>query len=296
MGDLLINLLASVIAGTAVWLAGFGLRRRKLGRERAFFGLTDGASCLLVVSRHASSTRESSVHRRDVAALVELATIARECGAHADRVGENQPTGEIGRLTEFCVGGPGGASPRSATHVRTILRGVTYEVFDDEQRRMSFTVGATRYEAGPEASHVLLARFWGPGGGRPVFFIGGLTAGSNLAGARYLAQHHVELARQYGADRPFALVLRIVEPNAYGTDFTELVADVSTAAFRPLPQPPGLTTGEVGSEDQPLPQPPGLTTGEVEGEDRPGPQPLGRTAGEVGNEERPGASVDRLDG
>jgi hypothetical protein len=190
-----------------------------------------------VVSRHASSPREFSVHRRDVAALVELATIARECGAHADRVGENQPTGEIGRLTEFCVGGPGGASPRSATHVRTILRGVTYEVFDEEKRRMSFTVGGTEYVLSPETSFVLLARFWGPAGGHPVFFIGGLTAGSNLAGARYLAAHHPELDRTFGADRPFALVLRIVEPAAYGTDFTELVADVTDVAFQPVPQP-----------------------------------------------------------
>ncbi|MGW4939999.1 hypothetical protein ACWEOZ_00215 [Actinoplanes sp. NPDC004185] len=237
MGDLAINLLASVIAGTAVWLAGFLLRRRKLSRERAFFGLTEGASCLLVVSRHASSPREFSVHRRDVAALVELATIARECGAHADRVGENQPTGEIGRLTEFCVGGPGDASPRSATHVRTILRGVTYAVFDDEKPRLSFTVGGTEYVLTPETSYVLLARFWGPAGGHPVFFIGGLSAGSNLAGARYLAAHHPELARRYGADRPFALVLRIVEPAAYGTDFTELAADVTDVAFQPVPQP-----------------------------------------------------------
>jgi len=200
VGDLLINLLASVIAGTAVWLAGFLLRRRKLSRERAFFGLTAGASCLLVVSRHASSPREHSVHRRDVAALVELATIARECGAHADRVGESQPTGEIGRLTEFCVGGPSGASPRSATHVRTILRGVTYEVFDEEQRRISFTVGGTAYVLSPEASYVLLARFWGPAGGHPVFFVGGLSAGSNLAGARYLAAHHPEIHRTFGAE------------------------------------------------------------------------------------------------
>ena len=237
MGDLLINLLASVIAGTAVWLAGFALRRRKLSRERAFFGLTAGASCLLVVSRHASSPREFSVHRRDVAALVELATIARECGARADRVGENQPTGEIGRLTEFCVGGPSGASPRSATHVRTILRGVTYEVFDEKKRQMSFTVGDTQYVMDPETSYVLLARFWGPAGGHPVFFIGGLSAGSNLAGARYLAARHPELARKYGADRPFALVLRIVEPTAYGADFTELVADVSDLAFQPAPLP-----------------------------------------------------------
>ena len=235
MGDLLINLLASVIAGTAVWLAGFLLRRRKLNRERAFFGLTAGASCLLVVSRHASSPREFSVHRRDVAALVELATIVRECGAHADRVGENQPTEEIGRLTEFCVGGPGGASPRSATHVRTILQGVRYEVFDQEKRRMSFTVGGTEYVLSPESGYVLLARFWGPVDGRPVFFVGGLSAGSNLAGARYLARHHPELHREFGADRPFALVLRIVEPAAYGTDFTERIADVTDVAFQPVP-------------------------------------------------------------
>jgi hypothetical protein len=239
VGDLLINLLASVIAGTAGWLAGFLLRRRKLSRERAFFGLTEGASCLLVVSRHASSPREHSVHRRDVAALVELATVARECGAHADRVGENQPTGEIGRLTEFCVGGPGDASPRSATHVRTILRGVRYAVADETRSRLAFTVGGTEYVLSPDTSYVLLARFWGPAGGHPVFLIGGLSAGSNLAGARYLASRHRELDRQYGADRPFCLVLRIVEPAAYGTDYTELVADVSDVAFRPVPPPAG---------------------------------------------------------
>jgi hypothetical protein len=32
-------------------------------------------------------------------------------------------------------------------------------------------------------------------------------------------------------------VLRIVEPTAYGTDFTELVADVSDVAFQPVPLP-----------------------------------------------------------
>lgn len=179
------------------------------------------------------------MHRRDVAALVELATIARECGAHADRVGENQPSGEIGRLTEFCVGGPGEAAPRSAIHLRTILRGVRYADFDAQTRRMAFSVGGVEYVLSSEASYVLLARFWGPTGGRPVFYIGGLSAGGNLAGARYLSAHHAALSRRYGSDQPFALVLRIVEPAAYGTDFTELVADVSDVAFQPVPRLPG---------------------------------------------------------
>jgi len=52
-----------------------------------------------------------------------------------------------------------------------------------------------------------------------------------------LSKVFTELARKYGSDRPFALVLRIVEPTAYGTDFTELVADVSDVAFQPVPPP-----------------------------------------------------------
>ncbi|WBB51978.1 hypothetical protein [Verrucosispora sp. WMMD573] len=83
-----------------------------------------------------------------------------------------------------------------------------------------------------------------PSGGRPVFFLGGLTAGGNLAGARHLAKHQPELHRRFGADRPFALVLRIVEPAAYGTDLTELVADVTDVAF----QPEVPTTATAGAE------------------------------------------------
>ncbi|MEU4219839.1 hypothetical protein [Actinoplanes sp. NPDC026623] len=249
MVDLLINLLASVIAGTAVWLAGKVLRRRRLAREQAFFGLTEGASCLLVASRHASSPRENSVHRRDVAALVELATIARECGARADRVGEAEPAGEIGRQTEFCVGGPLTANPRTAVHLRTILRGVTFAIPDPDaagEARIAFTVGGTEYARTADTTYVVLARFWGPGRGCPVFLLGGLTAGANLAAARYLAGQHRQLERRYGADRPFCLVLRIVEPAAYGTDFTDVAADVTGVAFEPAP-----ATDPIGPARQP---------------------------------------------
>ena len=227
MSDLLINLLASVIAGTAVWSAGHVLRRRRLARERAFFSLTEGTSCLLVVSRHASSPSELSVHRRDVAALVELAIIARECGAQADRVGD-PPAGEFGRMTEFCVGGPSG-NPRAATHIRTILQGVTYA------SPGAFTVAGADYVRSDDVTYGLLTRFWGPGGGRPVFLLGGLTAGANLAAARYLATRHRELERRFGPDRPFCLVLRILEPAAYGTDYLEEVADVTDVAFTAVP-------------------------------------------------------------
>jgi hypothetical protein len=146
-------------------------------------------------------------------------------------VGDAEPAGEIGRQTEFCVGGPITANPRSAVHLRTILRGVTFTGDD----RLAFSVGGTEYARTGQTTYVVLARFWGPGRGCPVFLLAGLTAGANLAAARYLADRHRQLERRYGADRPFCLVLRIVEPAAYGTDFTDIAADVTGVAFEPAP-------------------------------------------------------------
>lgn len=230
MQDLLINLLASVIAGAAVWLTQRLLHRRRLSRERAFFGLTMGGTCLLSVARHFSSPQKASVHRRDVAALVELATLARECGARADLANDGALAQGFGRTTEFCVGGPSG-NPRTATHLRTILRGVSFAGGADTIR-----VGGAEYRFDPGvAEYVVLARAWGPARDRPVFVLAGQTAPTNLAAARYLDAQHRTLSRRYGSDRPFCLVLRVVEPRVYGVDFVELAADVTEEAFHPAP-------------------------------------------------------------
>jgi hypothetical protein len=240
MTDLLINLLASVIAGTAVWLAQFVVRRRRLDRERAFFGFAEGETVLLVTTRHASSASAKSVHRRDVAALVELAALARECGARADLIGGGDARPELGRVTEFCVGGPS-TNPRTAVHLRAVLRGVSFVSYEPAQWHegapLSVTIGPRTFTNTPEDRHAVVARFR-PAGGKPVFLIGGLTADGNVAAARYLAAHHRGLLREYGIERSFCLVLRVREPEAYGTDLTEAVADVSDLAFT------GPRTGE----------------------------------------------------
>ncbi|WP_306205072.1 hypothetical protein [Actinoplanes sp. RD1] len=235
MGDLLINLLASVIAGTAVWLAQFGLRRRRLDRKRAFFGVADGSTSLLVTSRHYASPSEHSVHRDDAGALIELATLVRECGGRPDfATGADVPR-ELGRVTEFSVGGPT-TNPRAAVHLRAVLRGIEFRGEEPPPGgrwpKLTLVVGDREFVSGAGERYAVLARFTPPAGTRPVFFIGGLTALANLAAARYLGAHHDELRKTYG-EGGFALVLRVREPQAYGTDFTEVVADVSEVAFQP---------------------------------------------------------------
>jgi hypothetical protein len=233
--DLLVNLLASVVAGTAVWLGQRVTRYRRLARKRAFFGLAPGADCVLVVSRHASSPHRLSVHRRDVAAVVELATIAKDCGARPELVTEEDIPQGIGRVTEFCVGGPD-MNPRTAAHLRAILPGVRVTT----GAKLSITIGTQTFAREPDrVEYVALARVWGPSGGRPVFVVDGQTARTNLAAARFLAARFRDLYRRYGAAKPFCLVLRVVEPGVYGPDFVEIVADLSDDAFTEIATSPG---------------------------------------------------------
>jgi hypothetical protein len=228
--DLMINLAASLVVGVAVWAAQRLLRHRAVARKLAFFGLTAQDRCLVVVPKHASSPREHSVHRQDVAALVEVASVARECGATAELVAGADPVVGLGRMTEFCVGG-WFTNPRTATHLSTVLPGVRPLPYPETGPELAFTVGSVTYrQAEGHAEYAVLARAFAPASGRPVFILAGQSAESNLAAARFLTANIGILFGTYRADRPFCLVLRLVEPESYGPDLVE-ATDVTDRAF-----------------------------------------------------------------
>lgn len=55
MNEVLLSLASSVVAATAAWVGQWLLRYRRLARKRTFFGVTPGATCILVTPRHFSS-------------------------------------------------------------------------------------------------------------------------------------------------------------------------------------------------------------------------------------------------
>lgn len=233
MQDLAINLVASVLAATAAWALQRILAYRRLARMRAFYGLAKDATVLLVVGRHASSNRPHSMHRDDVAALVEIATIVRECGARADLVPAADASAGLGKTTEFCVGGPT-TNPRMAAHLRAALPGVAFSSWNESGSRLTLTVGPVEYERErDQVDYVVLARTGGYG--RPVFLVAGQTAIGNRAAARYLANNYRDLERRYGREEQFCLLLRILERAAFGPDLVELVGDVTEAATKRRP-------------------------------------------------------------
>ncbi|MFI5532277.1 hypothetical protein ACIA8O_27465 [Kitasatospora sp. NPDC051853] len=230
-----LGLLASAISAGLGWIAHTLRRRRRTGRVREFFGMPPGSDCLLVVNRHTAGTSSKSVSRNDVYALMELAALIKECGARADVTGHDQVRQGLGDKAEFCLGGPE-SNERTAAHLRNWLPGVAFTPPPAGTAHGStITVGEQEFrftDTGDRPSaYVLLARIQAAPERRPVFLIAGQTATSNHAAVRHLTGHHRELARTHGAHGTFAVVLRVVNPGAYGPDVVELAADVTDLAL-----------------------------------------------------------------
>ncbi|MFF1408966.1 hypothetical protein ACFVX6_04060 [Streptomyces sp. NPDC058289] len=230
--NLVLGVAATAISGGFGWFARTYLWRRTLRRKQAFFGLPTGSDCLFVVNRQMGGT-DSSLHRNDAFALLEISALIKDCGANVQIVTHDGARQGFGERAEFCVGGPSSNS-RTTAHLGSMLPGVRIIVSSDPvPDRGAITVGGEtyRWEKGL-VEHVLLARLTAGPGSRPVFLLSGQTAISNQAAARYLARNHRTLAGKYGDDS-FCLLLKVINSDAYGPDVTELIADVTRPARTP---------------------------------------------------------------
>ncbi|MFF2656817.1 hypothetical protein ACFVUH_05580 [Kitasatospora sp. NPDC058032] len=251
--NVLLGLVASAISAALGWLGQSLRRRRRLERARAFLGLPAGSECLIVVNRSiGTGAHPRTVTRRDAYALMELAALVKECGAHADLVAHDAAPRGLGTRTELCFGGPV-SNERMAAHLAWGLPGVaissSHAALDN-----TISVGGRTYTADPQAGeYIVLARLATPGSGRPVFLISGQTGIANHAGVRHLATHHRRLARRYGTDGTFALLLKVVNPAAYGPDVVEQVADITARALERAPAPPGAPAPAAPAAAAPAP-------------------------------------------
>ncbi|WP_432133796.1 MULTISPECIES: hypothetical protein [unclassified Streptomyces] len=234
--NIVLGVVAAGLSALLGWLVRTSVWKRKLRRRQAFFGLPANSESLLVVNRD-PATSEPAVHRFDVFALLELAALIKDCGAHVQVVTQDGVQQGFGERTEFCVGGPG-SNRRMLAHMSAMLPGVRMNI-DPEPGpdRGAFQIGAERYRMEPGVTeYVLLARLTAGDRreARPVFLFCGQRAITNQAATRYLARHHERLARKHGKGS-FVLLLKVVNSQAYGPDVVELVADVTRAAQAPLP-------------------------------------------------------------
>ncbi|SEL09986.1 hypothetical protein [Streptacidiphilus jiangxiensis] len=244
--NIVLGVASSAVSAVAAWLLQALLRRRRINRERAFFGLPAGSEALLVVPRKAGSTdNDRIIAQLDAYALMELAALVYECGAQYTVQPAHQIRQGIGDRAEFCIAGPS-TNERTAAHLKLKFPGFEFPVHPVEQdvRRIEFVVGSETYawQRGV-ADYVLLARISVGAQGRPTFLVCGQTAVSNLAAVRHLRRSYRELSHKHGTDSTFALLYKVLQPDNYGPDVIEFVADVTQQAQQapkaPVPAPAG---------------------------------------------------------
>jgi hypothetical protein len=233
--DLLINLIASVIAGLAVWLYQYASRYQRLARTRDFLGVRGNEKCLVSIPRHTSSSRENSVHRLDLATVVEVATLLERAGGETDLDISDRDTRGVAIMTEFCIGGPH-ANERTAAHLRQFAPGVHIAPWS-ESPDVRLTVGDTVFdwEQG-EREHVLVFKIvFEHAPKNPLWIICGQVAIANQAAARFIKRNLVQLRKRYKSDQSFCLALRIADSKTYGYENVEELLDCTRAAFKRSP-------------------------------------------------------------
>ena len=237
--NVVIGLVTSVLSGGSVWAWHRAALVSAVHRKAAFFGLVPGGTCLIMMNNHWQ--KRGSTSHDDVQAMIEIANLAHETGSPivvmpADELHEGNSD-----RTEFCIGGPT-SNPRTAGHLAAHLPGVRHLSIENEPGPGALIVGGEQfpYERG-RLEYALVAKFTPSGSSRPVIVISGHRSLNNRAAIHFLIREYRKLSKTVASLEQFCLVLRTNASATYGHHATELLADVTTAAFAPY-QTPSVTT------------------------------------------------------
>lgn len=229
--NIVIGLVTSLLSGGSVWAWHRTAIATAVRRKVAFFGLAPGTTCLIVMNNHWQ--KPGSTSHNDVYAMIEVAALAHETGCPIMVLPADQLRESNGDRTEFCIGGPT-SNPRTAGHMAANLPGVKDLSEAGGLGPGALLVGGEqfRFERG-RLEHALVARFTPPGSSRSVILISGHRSINNRAAIHFLTREYRNLSKSVASIEQFCLVLRIDASDTYGHQATELVADVTTAAFTP---------------------------------------------------------------
>jgi hypothetical protein len=239
--NVIVGLVTSIVTAVAVWVWSRLRALRILHRRAAFFGVSPGEICLILMNHAAQDAKV--VMQNDVDVLVETARLVEEIGAKATIARFDRVLEPAGDAAEFCIGGPD-SNERSRVHLKTYLPGVRFMPWKEAGvERDAIVAGDDVFRYQPtELEHAVLARFHPDASARPVILICGQSSRGNRAAIHYLsANYDTSLRRSYGDERPFCLILKVESPQVYGVKSVRLAKDVTEVAF--APHEPAVASG-----------------------------------------------------
>lgn len=229
--NVLVGLATSLIGGACVWLWERGKRSRVVRRKADFFGVVPGETCVIVIGN--KYNLPDATNRKDVRAIIEVATLASQLGSDVVTESSNDFRGSNDARTEFCIGGPlGDANVRTGGHLAAHLPGVTILPYSEGPESGAFVVGGQRYLFEKDSlEFTLVAKFTPPEATRPVFLICGHSSLANQAAIHYLKRHHRDVARSLESLDRFCILIKVPAIGTYGFQAAALERDITREAF-----------------------------------------------------------------
>ncbi|WP_406279053.1 hypothetical protein OHT93_38650 [Streptomyces sp. NBC_00191] len=227
--NILIGLITSLITGTSVWLWQRAKSASVGRRKAAFFGISPGQTCLIILNHHHRSPWTMAHH--DIRALLEVATLVDQLGGQITVEAAAEIRGSNGDRTEFCIGGPE-TNQRSAGHLAYHLPGIAFRPFSEQPDALAIVVGDRQFLwTRGEQEYAVVARFTPQGASRPVLLICGQLGNTNRAAVHFLKNQYQDLATSLASTERFCLIVRVSATSVYGHELVQLEQDVTTEAF-----------------------------------------------------------------
>lgn len=247
--NILIGLITSILSAGSALLCRRAIQARALNRKSAFFGLTPGSPCLIVLNDHWQLPGATS--HNDVHTLLEISALAHESGCPVSVVSTEGLREHKQDSVEFCIGGPQ-SNPRTAAHISAYLPGLRFRPISTKSDSGAFIIGGRKFlfKRG-QKEHAIVAKFTPAHTKHPVILIYGQRPIDNRAAINFLNENYRQLSKAVDSVDRFCLVVQVTSPDAYGYQAAELAADVTPAAFAA----PNRTAG--GSHPEPSLQIPG---------------------------------------
>lgn len=227
--NILIGLVTSILSAGSALLWRRARQAHALNRKSAFFGLTSGRPCLIVLNSHWQLPGATS--HNDVHTLLEISALAHEAGCPISVVSADGLREHKQDSVEFCIGGPE-SNPRTAAHLSAYLPGIRYRPVSAKSDSGAFIIDHKKFllKRGQQ-EHAVVAKFTSAQTRYPVLLIYGQRSIDNRAAINFLKENYRLLSKTVDSIDQFCLVVRVTSPHAYGHQVAELAADVTLAAF-----------------------------------------------------------------
>ena len=225
--DIVINIIASIIVGVAVWFWSKYRNEYSLRKKRNFYNIKRDQKIYLTINQY---NQTKLMSHRDISTLIDISKIPHDLDGDVMILPIDEVKFSPGEYVEFCIGGVD-SNRRSELYLDEFFKNIYMNSYQS-QNSLRIEVGNDKFDYEKDrVVYSILAKFYpNKNTELPVFLICGQTSLSNKGAAYYLMNNYQELYKKH-KNNPFCYILMTKNFKSFGHKNVSLVKDVSEIVY-----------------------------------------------------------------